>query len=86
VTTRNHHHLLQGSRKSGSPCLFPGGATTIIRLNLNIPQALHDQLKRAAEEEDRTMTQVLCRALRAFFATTQETETKPAPRTRKDQS
>ena len=58
----------------------------MIRLNLNIPQSLHDQLKRAAEEEDRTMTQILCRALRAFFATTQETETKPAPRTRKVQS
>jgi predicted transcriptional regulator len=57
-----------------------------VRLNLNIPQALHDQLKRVAEEEDRTMTQVLCRALRAFFTTSQEIETKPAPRTRKDQS
>ncbi|MBV8310814.1 MAG: hypothetical protein JO344_10545 [Planctomycetaceae bacterium] len=57
-----------------------------VRLNLNIPQALHDQLKRAAEKEDRTMTQVLCRALRAHFATIQETETKPVPRTRKDQS
>jgi predicted transcriptional regulator len=57
-----------------------------VRLNLNIPDDLHEQLKRVSEQEDRTMTQVLCRALRAFFATIQETETKPAPRTRKDQS
>ena len=57
-----------------------------VRLNLNIPDDLHEQLKRVSDEEDRTMTQVLCRALRAFLATTQETETKPTPRTRKDQS
>ena len=43
---RNHHnHLLQGTWKTSSLCLFPGGAMTMIRLNLNIPQALHDQLK-----------------------------------------